>query len=159
MSAGKIRPLSVRVAYLRLCENGLGLNVKWARKLTPFILRMVREGELVLRNVNHSARVGGKSVTTAYVTDAGRARLEAALARHGADFGPIGEADRDQPHDIPKTVRRKRLRDCAVPDRIERQRKRAIRERVLKLKAESTPASTRKRRRAAARAADGRKTA
>lgn len=155
MPAGKTRPLSVRVAYLRLSEKGLGLNVKWARKLTPFVLRMVHDGELVLKRENHSGRIGGKSVTTAHVTDLGRARLEAALDRHGPDFGPVSEADRDQPVRTSKDIRRKRMRDATAPDRAERERKAAIQARVLEFKAKYTPPSGRKQRRKAARDAAG----
>lgn len=151
MPAGKTRPLSVRVAYLRLASEdcGIGLNVKWTRKLTPFMLRMVHEGELVLRRLGSDGR-GHKAVTTAYATELGKARLAAALAKHGPDFGPTSEIDRDQPSRLPKTMRRKRIAD-ADPRRIraERERRRIIDERVLKFRAEWTPPSTRKARRAA----------
>lgn len=151
MPAGKTRPLSVRVAYLRLAdqESGLGLNVKWTHKLTPFMLRMVHEGELVLRRPGSDGR-GHKAVTTAYTTEAGKARLAAALAKHGPDFGPASEADRDQPRKLPKTLRRKRIAD-ADPHRIraERERRRIVAERVLKFRAKWTPPSTRKTRRTA----------
>lgn len=150
MPAGKTRPLSVRVAYLRLAADGLGLNVKWTRKLTPFLLRMVHEGEIVLRREGSDGS-GRKAVTTAYSTPAGQARLAAALAQFGPDFGPTSEADRDQPHRMPKSARRRRNAEPA-PRHLVASRKALIAERVLAMRAEWTPASTRKQRRAAARA-------
>src|SRR3546814_4326445 len=49
MSADKHKNLAIRAGYLRASssEGGLGLNIKWARKLTPFLIGMIKDGEIV----------------------------------------------------------------------------------------------------------------
>jgi hypothetical protein len=108
MSADKHKNLAIRAGYLRAAssESGLGLNIKWARKLTPFLMAMIKDGEIVLRRTNGR----GKNVTTAHVTPRGTARLEEILQRFGSDFGPISSIDRVEPISAPKSVRRHKLR-------------------------------------------------
>src|SRR3546814_4538102 len=87
MSADKHKNLAIRAGYLRASssEGGLGLNIKWARKLTPFLIGMIKDGEIVLHRTNGP----GKNVTSAHITPVGAARLDAILKRFGPDFGPI----------------------------------------------------------------------
>lgn len=96
MSADKHRSLAIRVAYLRLAsrDGGLALNIKWARKLTRFLKRMVDEGEITLRREGCGGR---KSATVAYATSKGLARLEEAVRRFGPDFGPTSATGRIEP--------------------------------------------------------------
>lgn len=108
MSADKHKNLAIRAGYLRAAssESGLGLNIKWARKLTPFLMGMIKDGEIILRRTNGR----GKNVTSAHVTPVGAARLDAILKRFGPDFGPISSIDRIEPLSVPKCVRRRNLR-------------------------------------------------
>lgn len=109
MSADKHKGLATRAAYLRAAsDTGLGLNVKWAAKLTPFLMRMIDDGEIVLRRVGSDGR-GGKAVTTAYTTPAGTIRLAALEARFGSGFGTRADISRIEPLREDKTMRRRRL--------------------------------------------------
>lgn len=93
MSADKHKGLATRAAYLRrsATEGGLGLNVKWAARLTPFLKKMADDGEIVLRRVGSDGR-GGKAVTCAFATAAGIARLADLEKRFGEGFGRSAEA-------------------------------------------------------------------
>src|SRR3546814_12428341 len=75
-------------------------------KLTPFLIGMIKDGEIVLHRTNGP----GKNVTSAHITPVGAARLDAILKRFGPDFGPISSIDRIEPISTPKIVRRRRLR-------------------------------------------------
>jgi hypothetical protein len=114
MSADKHRNLALKIAYLRLASGdfGLPLNVKHARKLTPLLQSMADDKLVVLRRVG--GRLGGKSVTTAYATDAGRTALEGALKRFGPDFGPVSGLERIEPVCEPKDVRRRKANPVAL---------------------------------------------
>lgn len=111
MSADKHKGLATRAAYLRLAQGtGLGLNVKWAAKLTPFLQRMIADGEITLRRIGSDGR-GGKAVTTAYTTPAGDTRLLALEARFGPDFGSRADIVRIEPPREDKKMRRQRTRE------------------------------------------------
>lgn len=109
MSADKHKGLATRAAYLRrsATEGGLGLNVKWAARLTPFLRKMADDGEIVLRRVGSDGR-GGKAVTCAFATAAGIARLTDLEKRFGEGFGTAGDIDRVEPSRETKDMRRKR---------------------------------------------------
>lgn len=125
MSADKHRNLAIRTAYLRLAsrEGGLGLNVKWARKLTPLLKRMADDGLVTLRRTG--GRPGSKSVTTAFATSAGEAALSAALVRFGDSFGPPSAIDRIEPARETKEMRRKRMTPPSREAAREREERRA----------------------------------
>lgn len=108
MSADKHKNLAVRAGYLRLAsaESGLALNIKWARKLTPFLKRMIDDGEIQLRRESAG---GSKNVTVAYATPAGKARLDTILKRFGPEFGPVSVTGRAERNRMPKVMRRQRL--------------------------------------------------
>jgi hypothetical protein len=109
MSADKHKGLATRAAYLRRAasEGGLGLNVKWAARLTHFLKRMADEGEIVLRRVGSDGR-GGKAVTCAFATPAGLARLAEIERRFGTGFGGAADIGRVEPCRETKEMRRKR---------------------------------------------------
>lgn len=109
MSSDKHKGLATRAAYLRRAatEGGLGLNVKWAARLTPFLKKMADEGEIVLRRVGSDGR-GGKAVTCAFATAAGIARLADLEKRFGEGFGTAGDIARVEPMRETKDMRRKR---------------------------------------------------
>src|SRR3546814_16799318 len=104
MSADKHKNLAIRAGYLRASssEGGLGLNIQWARKLTPFLIGMIKDGAIVLHRTNGP----GKNVTSAHITPVGAARLDAILTRFWPGFGTISSNDRTEtlpkPHNIPR---------------------------------------------------------
>lgn len=108
--SGKPRGLRIRAAYLRLAgrEGGLGLNIKWAPKLTGVLKSMMKTGDVVLRREGYGGR---KNVTVAYLTDQGRTRLAELNAKYGPDFGCRADIDsldtRRVPPPIITTLRRK----------------------------------------------------
>lgn len=106
MSADKHKSLASRAAYLRLAiqREGFAVNVKWAHALTPFIMRMIDEGELVMRRRGEG---GGKRVSTIHATEAGIQRLAALEARFGTDFGSKADIGRVEPKRLPKSVRQR----------------------------------------------------
>ena len=106
MSADKHRRLGLEVAYLRLAarEHGLPLNVKWARGITDLLRRMIAAGDLDQRRMPAGGR---KTVTTVFATAQGLAKLQEALARHGAEFGPVSGLGRIEPVRVRKEVRRR----------------------------------------------------
>lgn len=130
MSADKHKNLAVRVAYLRLAsmDGGLALNIKWARKLTSFLMRMIDDGEITLRR---TACCGRKNVTVAYATEIGKARLEAEMKRFGPQFGPITAIGKVEPVRESKAMRRARRmppevrHEATKRRRIERERRQA----------------------------------
>lgn len=115
MSADKHKGLATRAAYLRAAagESGLGLNVKWAARLTPFLMRMIDDGEIRLQRVGSDGR-GGKAITTAFATPAGVARLKTIETRFGAGFGTGADISRVEPSREDRTHRRKRKEDPEI---------------------------------------------
>lgn len=112
MSADKHRSLRIRAAYLRAAGGadpesyGFGINVKWARKLTPFLKRMADEGEVVLRRSTPAN--GHKGITRVTATETGRDRLTAIEARFGTAFGVPADIDRIEPTSERKATRRRK---------------------------------------------------
>lgn len=112
MSADKHRSLRIRAAYLRAAgaadpeTTGFGINVKWARKLTPFLKRMADEGEVVLRRCTPGN--GHKGVTRVVATPSGRLRLAEIDARFGTAFGTPADIDVIEPVRETKAMRRRR---------------------------------------------------
>lgn len=137
MSADKHRNLQIRVAYLRAAsrESGLGLNIKWAAKLTKFLMRMVADGEIALKRQSLGGR---KNVTVAYATDTGKARLATCLERFGPDFGDIAQIGRAEPSRLSKTQRRLRRKPPEIR-RSEEKRRREARIRSVALFHRRTP--------------------
>lgn len=106
MSADKHKSLASRAAYLRLAiqREGFAVNVKWAHALTPFIMRMIDDGELVMRRRGEG---GGKRVSTIHATEAGIQRLASLEARFGREFGSKTDIGRVEPKRLPKSVRQR----------------------------------------------------
>lgn len=105
MSSDKHKALASRAAYLRTAigREGFAVNVKHAYSLTPFLMRMIAEGELVMRR---QACGGRKRVSVLHATDAGTARLKALEDRFGTSFGSKDDILRVDPPRPPKSVRR-----------------------------------------------------
>lgn len=119
MSADKHRNLEIKASYLRLAasENGLGLNIQWAHKLTPFLRRLIDKDLIVLRtvgaNTSKTRKVSLKSVTTAFITEAGRAELARLETRFGEGYGGTTSARRaEAPR--PKDIHRHRVRESMM---------------------------------------------
>lgn len=87
MSADKRKSLVIETAYLRLAcrESGMATNIKWARARTKFLDKMAERGLITYRTVGAGGR---KTVTTAFATPSGHARLAETLARFGDAYGP-----------------------------------------------------------------------
>lgn len=96
MSADKRKSLQIETAYLRLATRdiGMGTNNKWMRARTKFLDKMAERGLVVFRTVNTGGR---KTVTTAFATPAGHARLAETLARLGEGYGPVSAIGRIEP--------------------------------------------------------------
>lgn len=112
MSADKHKGLAVDTAYLRLAaaDFGLTVNVKWARAYTPELRALVERGDLEIQRLGGGrGKHGCKRVTTLFITDQGRFRLEGIIARHGPEFGPRSILDRVEPVRVRKDERRRRM--------------------------------------------------
>lgn len=96
MSADKRKSLQIETAYLRLAARdcGMGTNNKWMRGRTKFLDDMAKRGLITYRTVGAGGR---KTVTTAFATPAGHARLAETLKRFGPDYGPPSAIDRIEP--------------------------------------------------------------
>lgn len=96
MSADKRKSLAIETAYLRLASRdiGMGTNNKWMRARTKFLDKMAERGLITYRTVRLAGR---KTVTTAFATPAGAARLAETLKRFGDDYGPIAAISRIEP--------------------------------------------------------------
>lgn len=134
MSADKHKSLASRAAYLRMAiqREGFSINVKWAHALTPFIMRMIDDGELVMRRQSWGGR---KSVSTIHATPTGVARLAALEQRFGAGFGSNADIGRVEPKRIGRTARRKAAA-TPEPRHVITARKTARRIRMIAMRAE-----------------------